>query len=84
MVHIRKEIYERNCKETIVHSNKILWLHGKHIEEGLDHKHLVTITIKYPWNYRKDRYELVDEIKNHLNMIFLKEQLAIKVILDLE
>ena len=35
------------------------------IEKGLDHKNLHKITIKYHSNYRKHRYELVEEPKNN-------------------
>ena len=46
MFDINRETYEKkNGIETIVYSNGILGL--KHTEEGLDHKKLQEITIKY-------------------------------------
>ena len=33
----------------------------KNLKEGLDHKHLQEITIKYHSDHRKHRYELVDK-----------------------
>ena len=47
MVDISRNPYERNGIETIVDNDGILWLNGKHIEEGLDHKNLREITTKY-------------------------------------
>ena len=47
MGDISKKTYDRNGIETIVDNHGILWLNEKHIEEGLDHKHLLEITTKY-------------------------------------
>ena len=58
---ISKRTYERNDIETIVDNNGILWLNEKHTEEGVDHKQLREITIKYHSNHRKHRYELAEE-----------------------
>ena len=82
MVDISTKTYERNGIETIVNNDGILWLRVKHIEEGLDHKYLWEITIKYHSNHKKDRYELVGEPKKEVNRIFIDEKLAIKVIMD--
>ena len=40
MVDINRKTYERNSIETIVDSDRILWLNEKHIQERLDYKHL--------------------------------------------
>ena len=42
----------------------------KNLKEGLDHKHLQEITIKYHSDHRKHRYELVDkpQKKHKLNL----------------
>ena len=56
-----RRTYERNGIETIVDNDGILWLNGKHIEEGIDHKNLREITIKYHSDHRKHRYNLVTE-----------------------
>ena len=59
-----------------------MWLNEKHIVEGLDHKNLREIAIKCNSNYRKHRYELIEESKKQVNRIFIDEKLAIKVIID--
>ena len=73
MVDISTKTYERNGIETIVDNDGILWLKEKHIEEGLDHKYLWEITIKYHSNHKKDRYELVGEPNKQVNRIFIDE-----------
>ena len=81
-VDINRKKYERNGIETIVNSDGILWLNEKHIEERLDHKHLLEITTKYNSNHRKHRYGLVEEPKKQVNRVFINKQLAVKVIMD--
>ena len=51
IVDISKKMYERNGIEK-VDNNEILWLNEKHIE-GLHHKNLWEIRIKYYSNHRK-------------------------------
>ena len=68
--------------ESIVDNDGILWLHEKHIAEGLDHKKLQEITTKYNSNHRKHGYELVEGPKKQFNRIFINKKLAIKVIMD--
>ena len=55
MVIISRKTNERNGIETIVDNDGMLRLIKKHREEGLDHKHLQEITIKY---HRKRGHEL--------------------------
>ena len=43
----------------------MLRLNEKHREEGLNHKNLREITIKYHSNRRKHRHELDDKSKNN-------------------
>ena len=57
MVDISRKTYGKNGIETIVDNDGILWLNEKHIEEGLDHKNLREITIKYHSDHRKHRYD---------------------------
>ena len=40
MIDISREPYERNGIGTIVDSDGVLCLNEKHVEQGLDHKHL--------------------------------------------
>ena len=65
MVNISREMSERNAIEAIVDNDGILRLNEKHIEEGLDHKHLWEIAIKHHSDHRKHRYELLTELKNN-------------------
>ena len=65
MVDIRRETYERNG--IVVDNDEILRLNEKHIEEGLDPETLQEITIKYHSDHRKNRYELVEELKTQVN-----------------
>ena len=69
MVDISRKTYERNGIETIVDNDRILWLNGKHIQEGLDHKNLREVTTKYNSNHRKHRYELLEEPKKQVKRI---------------
>ena len=46
------------------------------------HKTLQVTTVKYPSDYRKHTYELVDESKKLPNRIFIHKGLATKVIMD--
>ena len=41
MVGISRKTYKRNLLEEIVDSNGILLLNERHIEEGLDHMHVM-------------------------------------------
>ena len=45
-------------------------------------KLLREIAIKYHWDPKKHRYELVEEPKKQCNRIFIDEKLAIRVIMD--
>ena len=59
-----------------------MWLNEKHIEEGLDHKKLLEITMKYHSDHRKHSYKLAEEPKKQVKRIFIDEKLALKVIMD--
>ena len=74
MLDISRRTYERNGIETMIDNDGILWLNEKHIEKGLDHNNLREITIKYNYNHRKHRYELVGELKKQCNIIFIDEK----------
>ena len=60
-----RKTYEKNGLKTIVDNEGILWLHEKHIEEGLDHKNLRQSRVKYLSDHTKHRYEREDEKKNN-------------------
>ena len=59
-----------------------MWLNEKHIEEGLDHKTLREITIKYHSGHRKSSYEQVEEPKKQVDRIFIDAKLATKVFMN--
>ena len=59
-----------------------LGLNEKHIEQGLYHKNLQEITIKYHSDQRKQRYKLVDKVKKQPNRIVIDKKLWIKVTMD--
>ena len=56
MVDISRKTYEGSGIETTADNYEILWLNEKHIEEGLGHKNLQEITIKYHSDHRKHIY----------------------------
>ena len=60
---ISRRTDERNGIERMVDNDGVLWLNGKYIVGGLDHKNLWEITTKYHSNHIKHRYELVEEPK---------------------
>ena len=59
-----------------------MWINKKNTEEGLDYKNFQEITTKYYSDYRRHRYELVNERKKQCNRIFTDKKFAIKVIMD--
>ena len=54
----------------------------KYKEEGLNHKYLWEVTIKYHSDHRKHRFELAEEPKKQCKIIFINRKLAIKLIMD--
>ena len=59
-----------------------MWSNEKHKEESLYQKYLRVTTVKYLSGHRKHRYELVDQPKKQPNRIFIRKELATKVIMD--
>ena len=82
MFNINKETYKNNGIEAIVDDKGMLWLNEKNIEEKLGHKNLPAITNKYDQACKKHRYELVNEAKKQPNRRFLRNDLALKIIMD--
>ena len=74
----QKDIWKKKGRNNN-YNDGILWLNKKHIEEGLDYKNVREITIKYYSDHRKHNY---DPLKNQSNMVFIDEELAIRVIMD--
>ena len=77
MVGITKETWERNCVEVIVFNDK-KWLNQTNIKDQLKDSNLAAITLKY----RKQRQELENCGKYQPCRIFLKESLAMHIIMD--
>ena len=82
MVDISRKKNGKNGIEPVADNDGILWLNEKHIEEGLDHKNLQEITIKYYSDHRKHRYELDNKSRKQFNRIFIDKKLAVKVIME--
>ena len=82
MANITKKTYENNDIEVITDNFNRLWLNKKHIEEQLFHKNLSLITNKYDKIYKKRRCELVDESIKQPRRRFLRNDLALKIIMN--
>ena len=57
-------------------------MNKKHREEKWDHRYLPAITNRYNPIYKKHSFELVDQSNNQPNRKFLRNGLALKVIMD--
>ena len=82
MVNITKEMYENNGIEIITDNLNTLWLNEKHVEQQLGHKNLWAVTNKYDEEYRKHRYELMDESIKQSHRRFIRSNLALEIIID--
>ena len=72
MVNITKEQYENNEIEVITDKFGELWLNERHVQEQLKIKNLPALTNKYPEEYKKCRFELIDDPKNnHVEDLFV-------------
>ena len=54
----------------------------KHVEKRLGHSNLTVITNKYDSKCKNSQYELKKNFKKQLNRKFLREDLAVKIIMD--
>ena len=82
VVKITKETFGNNDIEAIIDGVNTLWLNERHIEKKLSHKNLPSITNKYDIIYKKCRCELVNEPIKQPNRRFLRNDLALKIIMD--
>ena len=82
MVNITKEMYQNNSIEVITDNFNTLWLNEKHVEQRVGHKNLRAVTRRYDEEYRKCRYELIDESIKQSHRRFIRSDLALKVIMD--
>ena len=82
MVNITKETYENNGIEVITDNLDTLWLNEIHVQQQLGHKHLQAVTNKYDKEYKKCRYELIDDPIKQSHRRFLHNDLALKIIMN--
>ena len=82
MVNITKEKYENNNIEVITDKFGKIWLNEMHLQEQLGHKHLRAVTKKYYEEYKKYRYELINDLIKQPNRKFIRNDLALKIIMD--
>ena len=82
MVNITKERYENNGIEVITYNRNTLWINEKDVQQQLGHKNLVEVTNKCSKEYRKCRYELIDEPIKQSHRKFIRNDLALKIIMD--
>ena len=82
MVNINKETYENNGIEVITDKFSKLWLNERHVQQQLGLKNLPALTNKYDEEYKKCRYELIDDPIKQSNRRFIRNDLALKIIMD--
>ena len=82
VVVITKETFENSDIEAIIDGVNTLWLNERHIEKKLGHKNLPSITNKCNEIYKKRRCELVNEPIKQPNRRFLRNDLALKIIMN--
>ena len=82
MVNITKEKYENNGIDGIKDKFGELWLNERHVQQQLGHKNLRVVTNKYDKEYKKCRFELIDDsIKQSCRKV-IHNDLALKIIMD--
>ena len=81
MVNIIKEKYENNGREVIKDKFGELWLNERHVQQKLERKNLPALINKYA-EYKKCRYELTDDPIKQSNRRFIRNDLALKIIMD--
>ena len=59
-----------------------MWLNKNHVEQQLGHKNLRSVIRKYDEKYRKCRYELIDKPITQSHRKFIRNDLALKIIMD--
>ena len=82
MVNITKETYENNGIEVITDKSGELWLNERHIQQQLGLKNLPALTNRYREEYKKSRYELIDDPIKQSCRRFIYNDLVLKLIMD--
>ena len=84
-VYIKWLILPKKCMKTmtevITDNLNTLRTNGRHVEQQLGHN-LWAVTNKYDKEYRKRRYELIDEPIKQSHRKFIHIDLALKIIMD--
>ena len=75
-------MYENNGIEVITGNLNTLWLNGRHVQKQLSHKNLSAVTTKYEEEYKQCRYELIDKSTKQSHRKFIRNNLALKIIMD--
>ena len=78
MANITKERHENNNIEVITDKFCKLWLNERHVQQQLRLKNLSALTNKYDEEYKKCRYELIDDPIKQLHRRFIHIDLALK------
>ena len=81
-MNINKETFENNGIEVITDKFGKLWLNERHVQQQLGHKNLPALTNKYDEEYKKCRYEVIDDPIKQSHGRFIRNNLALKVIMD--
>ena len=71
----------KNDAEVIIFNGEN-WLNEANIKGQLKHSNLAAVTLQYPVKYRKQRQELQNCGNYQPCRIFLKESLAVQIIID--
>ena len=78
MVNITEETYESNAIEVITDKFGELCLNEIHIQQQLELKNLPALTNKYSEEYKKCRYELIDDPIKQSCRRFIRNDIALK------
>ena len=81
MVISNKETYENNGIEVITDKFSKLWLNERHVQQQLGLKNLQALINKYDEDYKKCRYELIDDKIKQSNRRFICNDFALKIIM---
>ena len=84
MVNINKKTYGNNDIEVITDKFSKLWLNERHGQQQLGFKNLPVLTNKYDEEYKKCRYELINDPIKQSHRRFICNDLALKIIMVVE
>ena len=82
MANITKETYEANGIKVMADEFGKLWLNERHIQKQLGLKNLPALTNKYDEEYKKCRYELINNLIKQSHRRFIRNDVALKIIID--